>query len=128
MAYNTPEEDWDEIENWQPRTVSKLIGRAVHEFKKGRYSKDFEAKLVERGISDQIILDTISSKRSYIVKYRDRYDRMLRIGFWHPRIRIFVAWKPGPKSAFKTCFWRKEGLKYMRERLLCSRPIYRPNR
>jgi len=42
--------DWDELPDWQPQTVKRLRRRVVREFQEGRYSKDFEAKLTERGI------------------------------------------------------------------------------
>jgi hypothetical protein len=73
----------------------------------------------------QAILDTIRSKRTYIVLYYDRYEGTRRIGFWHPRIQIFVAWKPGRNSQFKTAFDKKAGLEYMRELPGCKL-LYRP--
>jgi hypothetical protein len=113
--------DWDELPDWQPQTV-------VHKFQDGRYSKDFQAKLVERGIRLSEVLSTLRSRSSYIIKYRDRYTGRWRIGFWHPRLQLFVAWAAGPYSVFKTCFERKDGLRYMVKRLTESSPIYRPPR
>ncbi len=120
--------DWDELEDWQPQTIARLRARVIRELSEGRYGKDFEAKLAERGISMEDILNVLRGKRTYIVKYRDRHTRRWRIGFWHPRIELFVAWKPGRNGGLKTCFWRKSGVKYIQERLLCSKPVYRPKK
>ena len=120
--------DWDELPDWQPQTVKRLRKRVVREFQDGRYSKDFEAKLAERGIRLPEVLNTLRSRNSYIVKYRDRYTGRWHIGFWHPRLQLFVAWEAGPYSAFKTCFERQDGLRYVVNRLRESSPVYRPPR
>lgn len=117
--------DWGDMEDWRPETVARLVARVIREFNEGRYGKDFEAKLVERNIPLWAIKDTLSSKRTYIALYRDDYDGMRRIGFWHPELKLFVAWRPGKRSVFKTCFRRDRGVEYM-QRLDESRPIRRP--
>jgi len=119
--------DWDELPDWQPQTVKRLRKRAVREFQEGRYNKDFSAKLVERNISEPAILSTLRNRRTIMVLYRDDYDRTQRIGFWHPGIRLFVAWKPGRRSEFKTCFYKRNGIAYMQQQPE-SRPIHRPER
>jgi hypothetical protein len=98
---------------WQPKTIAKLLKRLKQEFEQGRFDRDFEDKLADRGISIHIVRQIIGSRRSYIVKYYDRFDGTRRIGLWHPDNQYFLAWKPGRRSMFKTCFKKRRGLEYL---------------
>ena len=125
FEYWSATDEWVTETAWQSETVTRLRKRVIQEFREGRFDRDFETKLADRRIPLQVVLNTISSKQTYIAKYHDRYDGTRRIGFWHPRIQVFVAWKPGRNSHFKTAFDRRTGLDYMRGLLDCKL-IYRP--
>ena len=52
---------------------------------------------------------------SGICKYRHRGQP--RYGFWHPASKLFIVWRPaeeGYESEFKTCFYVRSGMAYMR--------------
>lgn len=119
---NTVEEPWCDVEGWLPEAVAELVAQAVEDYQEGKFSRDFEDKLADRGIPLQAVIGAVTSRQSVIVEYSDRRDGSRRIGFWHPRRKYFVAWKPGAESRYMTCFWRENGLAYM-QRLLDSRPI-----
>jgi hypothetical protein len=123
--YLFAEEEWTEDAVWHPKTIARLRAQVIREFKEGRFNRDFENKLADRGIPLQAVLNTISSRHTYVGLYHDRYEGTRRIGFWHPRIQIFVAWKPGRDSQFKTAFDKETGLEYMRT-LPGFNLIYRP--
>jgi hypothetical protein len=110
---------------WQPETIARLRTRLKGDLKTGRFDRDFEDKLAVRGISLHSVQQVISSPRSYIVKYYDRFDGTRRIGLWYPRHKYFIAWKPGRRSQFKTCFKKATGLEYL-SNLLEVKLIYTP--
>jgi hypothetical protein len=119
------EEPWHEAESWPPEAVAELVAQAVADYQEGKFSRDFVDKLADRGIPLQAVIGTVANRQSLIVEYADRRDDSRRIGFWHPRLKYFVAWKPGTDSRYMTCFWREDGLAYA-QRLSDSRPIRRP--
>jgi hypothetical protein len=98
---------------WQPKTITRLRTRLRDELEAGHFDRDFEDKLAARNIPLHIVRQIISSHRSYIVKYYDRFDGTRRIGLWHPGHKYFLAWKPGGRSQFKTCFRKVTGLEYL---------------
>lgn len=98
---------------WRPLTITKLRNRLKDELKTGRFDRDFDDKLAARGIPLFMVRKIINSRASYIFKYYDRFDGTRRIGFWHPGNKYFLAWKPGRRSQFKTCFKKSRGLEYL---------------
>ncbi len=98
---------------WRPETIARLRTRLKDELEAGYFDRDFEDKLAIRKIPLYIVRQIISSHRSYIAKYYDRFDGTRRIGLWHPGHQYFVAWKPGRRSQFKTCFKKTTGLEYL---------------
>lgn len=75
------DEEWTTKATWQPETVARLRARVIREFKQGRFDRDFADKLADRRIPLRAVLNTLSSKRTYIAKYYDRYKGIRRIGF-----------------------------------------------
>lgn len=123
--------DWDdnfiEIEYrlWRPETIKRLRQRLREELTTGRFGRDFEDKLAMRRISLAMVHQTISHHESYIAKYYGRIDGKRRIGIWHPRYKLYVAWMPGRRSHFKTCFRKAAGLAYLSSQLEAAL-IYTP--
>ena len=78
-------------------------------------SNEFYAKLVERDISDIQVERALRSRSSGICKYQHRGQP--RYGFWHPASKLFIVWRPakeGYESEYKTCFYARSGMAYMR--------------
>lgn len=98
---------------WKAETITKLRKRLKNELNAGRFNRDFEDKLAARRIPMSIVRKIISSQDSYIVKYYDRFDGTRRLALWHPKNKYFLAWKPGRRSQFKTCFKKRNGLEYL---------------
>lgn len=117
---------WEDLEDWRLETIARLRRRVVSEFQEGRYHREFEAKMQDRHIIPAMVIETLRSARTYIVSYREARDRTRRIGFWHPRIKLFVAWKPGRESRITTCFRKENGLYYIESKLEDARPVFRP--
>lgn len=108
--------EWDSSREWPDRWVRWLLRAVVEDYQQENVSLDFFAKLKERGLSRGDVISTITSRNSYIGKYLYT-DGVNRIGFWHSRTEVFVAWKPrvgGNPSLIVTCFMRKRGIEYMR--------------
>lgn len=110
---------------WQPETIIRLRTRLRDEFEAGYFDPDFEDKLAARNIPLYLVRQIINSHQSYIIKYYDRFDGTRRIGLWHPGNKYFLAWKPGRRSQFKTCFRKVTGLEYL-SNLNEARLIYQP--
>jgi len=90
---------------WKAETITKLRKRLKNDFNAGFFNRDFEDKLAARRIPMSTVRHIINSRNSYIVKYYDRFDGTRRLGLWHPSNPYFLAWKPGRRSQFKTCFY-----------------------
>ncbi len=108
--------EWDSSREWPERWVKWLLRKVVEDYQQERTSVDFFDKLKERGLTRGDVIATITSRRSYVGRYRYT-DGVNRIGFWQPRTQTFVVWKPrsgdGP-SLLLTCFRRRRGIEYMR--------------
>lgn len=107
-------EDWSD-EGWSPEAIDDLIARVVEDYRQNKFSRDFEDKLSGRKISLQTMIATVTSRDSFIVEYRDDKTGLERIGFWHPRFGIFVAWQSEGKTQFVSAFRRRDGRRYLQD-------------
>lgn len=108
--------EWDSSREWPPRWVRRLLRAVIEDYQQEKFSIDFHDKLAKRGLVLQNALETVRSRQSYIAKFRHE-DGVNRVGFWNPRTRLFVVWKPRKgksESRYMTCFELKNGIRYMR--------------
>lgn len=101
---------------WTASEITAIVKAATADWQAGRVNRDFALKQKERNISDAEIEQTLQSRATLICRYR--YRGKLRCGFWHPRVKILLAWRPaeeGLSSQFETCFHREDGQKYMED-------------
>ena len=85
--------EWDSSREWPPRWVRRLLRAVIEDYQQEKFSIDFHDKLAKRGLVLQNALETVRSRQSYIAKFRHE-DGVNRVGFWNPRTRLFVVWKP----------------------------------
>jgi len=99
---------------WTASEIAAIIKAAWVDWQTGRVNRDFAVKQKERNVSDADIEQTLKSRATLICWYR--YRGQPRYGFWHPRVKIFLAWRSaeeGLSSQFETCFRREDGQRYM---------------
>jgi len=107
--------EWDSSREWPDRWVRWLLARVKEDYWDERFARDLPDKLRERSLSEQSLLETVASPLSYIARFR--YAGSNRVGFWNPRTRLLVVWKPGSirsASRYMTCFEVYQGLEYLR--------------
>jgi len=101
---------------WTADETKQIQAAARADWEAGNVRRDFYAKQVERNISDSEIERTLKSKSTLICRYTD-YGQP-RYGFWHPHVRVVIAWLPaeeGFTSQLKSCFRRTDGDNYLSE-------------
>ena len=106
--------EWDKKQEWPRRYLRSLLRRIIANWREERVSIDLYDKLADRHISKQNMWTTLTSPESYIARYW--YYNGNRVGIWHPRTRIFVAWKPcrgRSPSRIMTAFRHPNGVRYM---------------
>jgi len=91
-----------------------LVDAVASDWREERVSRDFFDKLRTRRIARQQVWMTITSPESYIARYW--YDGN-RVGFWHPRSRLFIVWKPNalysPSRIVSGFYYHGDGVAYM---------------
>jgi len=119
---------WDETREWSKRWVSWLLTTIINDWRTERVSRDFFAKLQDRRFNRQQVWTAITSPESYIGRY---WYAGNRVGFWHPRSRLFIAWKPNglySSSRIMTGFYyHSDGVAYM-QKFVPFREIRGPKR
>ncbi len=129
MARHEPIIEWDRSREWPPRHVTRLRRAVIAAIKQGRFGRDMHAKMRDRGFSEQDMLATVASPRSYIMRFR-HWDGVNRAGFWNPQSGWLVIWLPayGRRDAGMviSCFWHADGVQYMQRYSETYREIFAP--
>jgi len=118
---------WDTTREWSGRWTRWLVNAVTDDWRAERISRDFIAKLQDRHIARQQVWAAITSPESYIGRY---WHNGNRVGFWHPRSRLFVAWKPNHISSpgrLMSAFFVPNGVDYL-NRQIAFREIRGPRR
>ena len=106
--------EWDSSREWSERWVRWLLRTVADDWRNERVSRDFFDKLHDRRITRQHVRTTLTSQSSYIGHYW--YDSH-RVGFWDPRSRLFVVWKPNslhsPSRLMTAFVYHGDGIAYM---------------
>ena len=90
-----------------------LLRTSSDDWRNERVSRDFFDKMQDRGFARRQVGATISSSESYIGRY---WHNGNRVGLWHPRNRLFIAWKPNSfrsLSRIMSGFFVFDGLDYL---------------
>ena len=106
---------WDTTREWSARWIRWLKDAVVSDWREERVSRDFFDKMQVRRFTRQQVWTAITSSESYIGRYW--YDSN-RVGFWHPRSRLFIAWKPNAlysPSRIMSGFYHSDGVAYMQK-------------
>lgn len=111
---------------WHDELVTAIIHTAQEHWRQGIISRKFYDEMKDEGISDGDIVVTLS-RRSYIALYFHDERREERIGFWHPKLNLFIAWSPLKGSRLITVFRPRKRERYLREELQEVRTIWRPD-
>ncbi len=103
----------------QHRTSEEAVqAAALADWEGGNVVKEFSEKQRERRVSDRDIERTLKSKSALICRYS--HHGQPRFGFWHPQVRMWIAWQPaeeGLQSELKSCIHDiKDGLAYGQHR------------
>lgn len=96
--------------SWTEPQIDELIEQVRKDFALYIVTENFDAKLLEHGVTLKQAEATIG-KHSLIGRY---YSDSPTIGFWDRRRHIFVAWKSEFKTRVKSCFIVRDGLAYFR--------------
>lgn len=108
---------WDKSREWKPKYAARLRQAVIEDCKQGRYGRDLYAKLRERSISEQDVLNTVASPKSYVMRFRHA-DGTNRVGFWNPKTKLLIIWVPrrDERTSFViSCFRKNRAIAYMRE-------------
>jgi len=104
---------WNISREWSQRWIRWLLHTVEDDWRNARVSRDFFDKMRERGFTRQQIGVTISSSESYVGRY---WHGGNRVGFWHPRNQLFIAWKPNSlrsPSRLMSGFFLADGVDYL---------------
>jgi len=95
---------------WDERVVKAIVGAAWEDFRAERWGRDFADKLRQRGITKEMVRQTLDSP-DIIVLFR--HFARWAVGFWSGRTRIVVVWSPFRLSRWVTAFRRRAGWDYL---------------
>lgn len=103
---------------WTAEEARQIQEAAHADWNAGNVVKEFSEKQLERSVSDMDIYQTLRSKSTLICRYT--HHSQPRFGFWHPRVKMWIAWQPaeeGLRSELKSCISNiRDGLAYGQRR------------
>lgn len=103
---------------WTAEEAKAIQAAARADWEAGNVNKEFTEKQRERGVSDKDMERTLKSNSTLICRYT--HHGQPRFGFWHPEVRMWIAWQPaeaGLQSELKSCITDiKDGFAYGRRR------------
>ena len=106
------------VQEWTKDKIAAIQAAVLADWEAGNVVKEFSEKQWERSVSNRDIERTLKSKSTLICRYT--HHGQPRFGFWHPQVRMWIAWQPaeeGLRSELKSCIPDiKDGLAYGRRR------------